>query len=53
MATCSFDKTFVVRNEKTAEYIRENLNRTDLKSIRPNTDFHKKLEEGKELLKQL
>ena len=53
MATESFDKNFVVKDEKTAEYILDKLNNTDIKTARPNSDYKEKLERGRSLLKQL
>lgn len=53
MATESFDKNFVVKDKKTAEYILEKLNSADIKTARPNSDYREKLERGRLLLKQL
>ena len=53
LATESFDKNFVVKDKKTAEYILGNLDSADIKTVKPNSDYREKLERGRSILKQL
>ena len=53
MATESFDKTFVIRDEKTAEYIRSQLLIERETINKPSKDFLEERERGRRLLERL
>lgn len=53
MATSSFNKTFVVADKESCDYIREELSKERKTVLKPSDDYIKKCESGRKSLERI